>query len=93
MLSWYPSAAEPYFPNGDVSLCYVTSVEPSAKEPRRFKVITAHRRLLFMAESQASRDEWVKTLNKAVFQCQSEGDSVKVSLSTPPCSFEFVLTS
>lgn len=81
VLSWYPSAAEPYFPNGDVSLCYVIAVEPSRQNPKRFKVLTANRRLLFTADSQTSRDEWVKTLNKAVFQCQNEGDSVKVRLS------------
>lgn len=78
VFSWYPSSTEPYFPNGDVSLYYVTSVESSAKNPRRFKVLTANRRLLFMAESQAARDDWVRALNKAVFQCQTEGDTVKV---------------
>jgi sterol 3beta-glucosyltransferase len=79
-----PRCQEPYFPNGDVSLHYVTSVQASKKNPLHFKVLTADRDLRFAAESTAQRDDWVKTLTKAVFQCQNEGDSVKVRASCSP---------
>lgn len=78
VLSWYPSSTEPYFPDGHIDLHYCTAVEPSTKHKHHFKVSTADKRWHFSADSEASRDEWVKALKKAVFRCQNEGESVKV---------------
>ncbi|KAK4051283.1 Sterol 3-beta-glucosyltransferase [Microbotryomycetes sp. JL221] len=80
VLSWYPSSTEPYFPDGHIDLHYCTSVEKSTKHKHHFKVSTNDKRWHFSADSQASRDEWVKALKKAVFRCQNEGESVKISI-------------
>ncbi|KAK4052047.1 Sterol 3-beta-glucosyltransferase [Microbotryomycetes sp. JL201] len=80
VLSWYPSSTDPYFPDGHIDLHYCTSVEPSTKHKHHFKVSTADKRWHFGADSEASRDEWVKALKKAVFRCQNEGESVKISI-------------
>lgn len=77
---------DPYFPDGVIDLHYCTSVESSIKHPMHFKVATAEKRWHFSADSVASRDEWVKALKKAVFRCQNEGESVKVSFCCASCS-------
>ena len=69
-----------YFPSGDVSLHYVTSVVPSSSNALRFKVLTPERRLVFTADSAAAREDWIKTIRKAVFACQNEGESVKIAI-------------
>ncbi|SCV72662.1 BQ2448_4199 [Microbotryum intermedium] len=79
VLSWYPSSTDPYFPDGHIDLHYCTSVE-SSKHAKHFKVDTPEKRWHFSADSEASRDEWVKTLKKAVFRCQNEGESVKICI-------------
>lgn len=58
-------------------------MEPSASHPTHFKVATAERKWHFSADSEVSRDEWVKLLRKIVFRCQNEGESVKVCLVAP----------
>lgn len=78
-LAWYPSSTDPYFPDGKIDLHYCTAVEPSKYNKTHFKVSTPEKKWHFKCDAEASRDEWVKTVKKAVFQCQNEGESVKVS--------------
>lgn len=59
---------------------YCTAVETSRKHDTHFKVLTADKKWHFAADSKVSRDEWVKTLQKAVFRCQNEGGSVKIAI-------------
>ncbi|KAM0746932.1 hypothetical protein T439DRAFT_318159 [Meredithblackwellia eburnea MCA 4105] len=80
VLSWYPSATDPYFPDGHIDLHYCTSVESSEKHETHFKVATSDRKWHFSADSKASRDEWVKMLQRVVFRCQNEGESVKIAI-------------
>lgn len=63
---------------------YCTGVEPSLKHKNHFKVATAEKTWHLSADSEASRDEWVKVIKKVVFRCQNEGESVKVRSSAPP---------
>ncbi|GAA6009840.1 hypothetical protein JCM11491_000834 [Sporobolomyces phaffii] len=80
ILSWFPSSTDPYFPDGHVDLHYCIAVEPSSYNRHHFKVTTNHKRWHFSADSEASRDEWVKTIKKVVFRCQNEGESVKIAI-------------
>ncbi|GAA5936941.1 sterol 3-beta-glucosyltransferase [Sporobolomyces koalae] len=80
ILSWYPSSTDPYFPDGHVDLHYCIAVEPSSHNRHHFKVTTNHKRWHFSADSEASRDEWVKAIKKVVFRCQNEGESVKIAI-------------
>ncbi|GAA6061722.1 hypothetical protein JCM10212_004954 [Sporobolomyces blumeae] len=80
ILSWYPSSTDPYFPDGHVDLHYCIAVEPSSHNRHHFKVTTNEKRWHFSADSEASRDEWVKTIKKVVFRCQNEGESVKIAI-------------
>ncbi|GAA5971340.1 hypothetical protein JCM11641_008313 [Rhodosporidiobolus odoratus] len=80
VLSWFPSSTDPYFPDGHVDLHYCISVEPSSHHAHHFKVATSNKKWHFSADSEASRDEWVKTLKKVVFRCQNEGESVKIAI-------------
>jgi len=80
-LAWYPSSTDPYFPDGKIDLHYCTAVEPSKVNKTHFKVSTPDKKWHFKCDAEASRDEWIKTVKKAVFQCQNEGESVKVSSS------------
>lgn len=69
---------------------------PSTSSSLRFKVLTPERRLVFTADSAAAREDWVKTIRKAVFACQNEGESVKIAIplervvSIERSSMEFV---
>ncbi|GAA6057393.1 hypothetical protein JCM3770_000741 [Rhodotorula araucariae] len=80
VFSWFPSSTDPYFPDGHIDLHYAISVEPSSFHKHHFKVATAEKKWHFSADSEASRDEWVKTLKKGVFRCQNEGESVKIAI-------------
>ncbi|BGP37017.1 Sterol 3-beta-glucosyltransferase [Rhodotorula kratochvilovae] len=80
VFSWFPSSTDPYFPDGHIDLHYAISVEPSSFHKHHFKVATADKKWHFSADSEASRDEWVKTLKKGVFRCQNEGESVKIAI-------------
>ena len=77
-LSWYTSSTDPYFPLNQIDLHYVTSIEASKTNPRRFRVISANQRHHFEAESERSKQEWMKAIKKAVFTAQNQGESVKV---------------
>lgn len=92
VLSWFESTAvswpsiflsilinreqDPYFPKGNVSLQYASSCD--AVDETRFKLRTSERNYTFTAESKASRDEWIKAIQKVMFKTQHEGESVKV---------------
>ncbi|GAA5991543.1 hypothetical protein JCM10908_005753 [Rhodotorula pacifica] len=80
ILSWYPSSTDPYFPDGHIDLHYCISVEESTFHKHHFKVATADKRWHFSADSEASRNEWVKAIKKVVFRCQNEGESVKIAI-------------
>ncbi|GAA5892114.1 hypothetical protein JCM8208_001437 [Rhodotorula glutinis] len=80
VFSWFPSSTDPYFPDGHIDLHYAISVEPSQFHKHHFKVATSDKKWHFSADSEASRDEWVKTLKKGVFRCQNEGESVKIAI-------------
>ena len=90
VLSWFESTAvclslfvsplvdrqDPYFPKGSVSLHYVSSCD--AIDSKRFKLRTSERNYSFSAETEASRDEWLKAIEKVIFKTQHEGEIVKV---------------
>ncbi|WVF70804.1 hypothetical protein IAT40_005598 [Kwoniella sp. CBS 6097] len=76
VLSWYESTADPYFPKGNVSLQYCSSCD--AVDETKFKLRTAERNYTFTADTEASRDEWIKAIQKVMFKLQHEGESVKL---------------
>ncbi|WWC58506.1 uncharacterized protein I303_101049 [Kwoniella dejecticola CBS 10117] len=76
VLSWYESTADPYFPKGNISLQYCTSCD--ATDELKFKVRTAEKNYTFTADTEASRDEWIKAIQKVMFKIQHEGESVKL---------------
>ena len=94
VLSWFESTAvrislminrrpdiaqDPYFPKGNISLQYASSCD--AVDETRFKLRTSERNYTFTAESEASRDEWIKAIQKVMFKTQHEGESVKAGFA------------
>ena len=86
VLSYYASAADPYFPNGSIDLRYGISAEvvpekgQSEKEASAFTISTDRRTYYFRADSAISAKEWVRQLRKVIFRSHNDGDSVKISL-------------
>ncbi|KAK5169131.1 Sterol 3-beta-glucosyltransferase [Saxophila tyrrhenica] len=90
VLSYYASAAEPYFPSGTIDLRFAISAEVvpeketpqqgKEKENARFVITTDGRTYYFRADSAASAKEWVRQLQKVIFRTRNEGDSVKISI-------------
>nr|POE93304.1 sterol 3-beta-glucosyltransferase [Quercus suber] len=86
ILSYYGSAAEPYFPVGTIDLQYGISAELSQEKGREreansaFIIITEMRTYYFRADSPTSAKEWVKHIQKIIFRSHNEGGSVKISL-------------
>ena len=70
---------DPYFPKGNVSLLYASSCD--SLDETRFKLRTSERNYTFTAESEASKDEWMKAIQKVMFKAQHEGENVKVGMS------------
>jgi sterol 3beta-glucosyltransferase len=75
-LTWFQSSADPYFPNGVIDLKYAITVEPHGE--KGFRIRTHQKTVNLEADSTPSRDEWVKSIGKVIFQAQNMGDSVKV---------------
>jgi sterol 3beta-glucosyltransferase len=86
ILSYYTSAADPYFPAGVVDLRHGISAElapekgKSAKETTYFNLTTDKRTYNLKADSVTSAKEWVKQLQKVIFRSHNDGDSVKISM-------------
>ena len=60
-----------------MSLQYASSCD--VIDETRFKLRTSERNYTFTAESEKSRDEWIKAIEKVMFKTQHEGECVKVS--------------
>jgi sterol 3beta-glucosyltransferase len=85
VLSYYSDMSNQYFPNGTIDLRYgvaaaVSESTEKGKEGVFFTLTTSYRVYHFKADSAASAKEWVKTLQKVIFQAHNDGDSVKISL-------------
>jgi len=70
-------AQDPYFPHGVVDLRYAISCESHGD--KAFRVRTNQKTVNLEADSVPSRDEWVKSIRKVIFQAQNLGNNVKVS--------------
>ncbi|EMC95928.1 glycosyltransferase family 1 protein [Baudoinia panamericana UAMH 10762] len=86
VLSYYESAADPYFPRGTIDLRSAVSAEltpekgKATKETNVFAITTEQRTYHFKADSITSAKEWVKQLQRVIFRSRNDGDSVKISL-------------
>ncbi|KHJ30920.1 putative glycosyltransferase family 28 domain-containing protein [Erysiphe necator] len=84
VLSYYNDPSDLYFLRGNIDLRYGISATVASKENSKdavyFNVVTHQREFNFKADSVASAKEWVKVLQKIIFQSHNEGDSVKISL-------------
>ncbi|KAH9843473.1 glycosyltransferase family 1 protein [Teratosphaeria destructans] len=86
VLSYYASAADPYFPEGNVDLRYAVSAELTPKEGDDeknsvlFALTIEDRVYRLKAESASSAREWVRQLQKVIFRSHNDGDSVKISI-------------
>ncbi|RMZ88016.1 hypothetical protein DV736_g4754, partial [Chaetothyriales sp. CBS 134916] len=85
VLSYYSHPAQQYFPQNSIDLRYGISANLSADKDKRkdcteFSVTTDHRTYYFRADTPASADEWVKSLQRTIFRSHNDGDSVKISL-------------
>lgn len=77
-LTWFHSSADPYFPHGVVDLRYAISCEPHGE--KGIRVRTNQKTVNLEADSVPSRDEWVKSIRKVIFQAQNLGDNVKIAI-------------
>lgn len=82
VLAYYRDASNLYFPHGQIDLRYAISaaITDKDRDAVHFSVATHHRTYHFRADSAPSAKEWVKSLQRVIFQSHNEGDSVKISL-------------
>ncbi|KAI0467321.1 hypothetical protein F4859DRAFT_274988 [Xylaria cf. heliscus] len=82
VLAYYRDASNLYFPHGQIDLRYAISANVADKDQDavHFTVVTHHRTYHFRADSAPSAKEWVKSLQRVIFQSHNEGESVKISL-------------
>ncbi|KAK7207814.1 hypothetical protein BZA70DRAFT_272268 [Myxozyma melibiosi] len=87
VFSYFNSASELYFPVGSIDLRYALSVELSkpnltlkeaGADPVSFTIVTQTKKYHFRADSFVSAQEWVSSIQQAIFRAQNEGDSVKI---------------
>ena len=85
MLSYYSDPANLYFPHGNIDLKTAISADSTDGDHEgntAFSVTVGERLHLFKADSHSNAREWVKRLQKAIFRCHNDSDSVKISLPT-----------
>ena len=82
VISYYQDASNLYFPHGQIDLRYgiSSSITDKDKEAVHFSVVMPHRTYNFRADSTPSAKEWVKCIQRVIFQSHNDGDSVKISL-------------
>ena len=86
ILSYYTSAADPYFPSGTIDLRAGITAEIALDKGQyrnsatTFTITTDKRTYYFRADSTSSAKEWVRQLQKVIFRSHNDGDSVKISL-------------
>lgn len=85
-LSYYNSAKELYFPVGAIDLRYAFQAEVIAENQKdkihssTFALVTEQRTYRFRADSAVSAQQWVKSLQRAIFLSRNEGDQVKIKI-------------
>ena len=88
-LRYYEDPTQVYTPSGQIVLRFGISatVEPDTKKQSKedscyIKLVTKSRTYWFKADSPQNAREWVKHLQRVIFQSHNDGDSVKICLPT-----------
>ncbi|KAI1316917.1 Sterol 3-beta-glucosyltransferase [Mortierella claussenii] len=80
VLSCYADQTEVYYPIKTIDLKHALSAEPSPNNDRNFHIFTNNRKYTFRTDSELSRTDWVKAIQKSIFHATTEGDKVKISI-------------
>ncbi|KAF8978186.1 Sterol 3-beta-glucosyltransferase [Entomortierella lignicola] len=80
VLSSYANQTDVYYPIKTIDLKSALSAEPSPHGEFSFNIFTNSRKYTFKTDSELTRSDWVKAIQKAIFHAKMEGDNVKISI-------------
>ncbi|KAG0329204.1 Sterol 3-beta-glucosyltransferase [Dissophora globulifera] len=80
VLSYYSNQTDVYYPVNTIDLKDALSAEPSATSQQNFHIFTNHRKYTFRTDSELARSDWVKSIQKCIFQAKLEGNKVKIAI-------------
>ncbi|KAF9354526.1 Sterol 3-beta-glucosyltransferase [Mortierella sp. AD094] len=80
VLSSYANQTDVYYPTKTIDLKNALSAEPSPNGEFSFNIFTSTRKYTFKTDSELTRTDWVKAIQKSIFHAKMEGDNVKISI-------------
>ncbi|KAF9994902.1 Sterol 3-beta-glucosyltransferase [Entomortierella chlamydospora] len=80
VLSSYANQTDVYYPIKTIDLKNALSAEPSPNGEFSFNIFTSTRKYTFKTDSELTRADWVKAIQKSIFHAKMEGDNVKISI-------------
>ncbi|KAF9439324.1 Sterol 3-beta-glucosyltransferase [Entomortierella beljakovae] len=80
VLSSYANQSDVYYPIKTIDLKHALSAETSPNSSTSFNIFTNSRKYTFKTDSELSRADWVKAIQKSIFHASMEGDNVKISI-------------
>ncbi|KAF8955111.1 Sterol 3-beta-glucosyltransferase [Entomortierella lignicola] len=79
-LSCYTDQSEIYYPLLTIDLKDAISAEPSSKDDFSFYIYTKETKHKFKTDSEITRSDWVKAIQKSVFHSKVNEENVKISV-------------
>ncbi|KAF9996236.1 Sterol 3-beta-glucosyltransferase [Entomortierella chlamydospora] len=80
VLSSYADQSDVYYPIKSIDLKEAISVELSHKDELTFYVYTKSKKHTFKTDSELTRMDWAKAIQKSIFHAKMNEDSVKISV-------------
>jgi sterol 3beta-glucosyltransferase len=83
---FYDNASQIYTPKGSIDLRFSISamLDPDSKKPKdevvHIKLVNRAREYWLKADSPQEARDWVKQLQRMIFKCHNDGDSVKICI-------------
>ncbi|KAG0205563.1 Sterol 3-beta-glucosyltransferase [Mortierella sp. GBA30] len=70
----------PYYPIKSIDLKDALSAEREEGNDYKFRIFTKDRKYTFKTDSELTRSDWVKAIQKSIFHSKMEGEKVKIKI-------------
>ncbi|KAF9951280.1 Sterol 3-beta-glucosyltransferase [Mortierella alpina] len=80
ILTYYADQSDEYYPIKSIDLKHALSAERKPDSDHIFYLFTKERKYTFKTDSELTRSDWVKALQKAIHHAKTDDEKVKISI-------------
>ncbi|KAF9942311.1 Sterol 3-beta-glucosyltransferase [Mortierella alpina] len=80
VLTYYVDQSDEYYPIKSIDLKDALSAEPKPDSDLTFQIFTEERKYTFKTDSELTRSDWVKALQKAIHHSKTNDEKVMISI-------------